>query len=62
MIEDGEYRGGEFVGRETLRAIMEAELGPKALLYVLSAALSAHTSIWNFLTLTLGRLRTGKWG
>ena len=32
MIEDGENRGGEFVGRDTLRAIMEAEFGPKALL------------------------------
>ena len=32
MSVGGEYRGGEFVGRETLRAIMEAEFGPKALL------------------------------
>lgn len=32
MIDDGENRGGEFVGRDTLRAIMEAEFGPKALL------------------------------
>ena len=30
MIEEGEYRGGEFVGIETLKAIMEAEFGPKA--------------------------------
>ena len=32
MIVEGEYRGGEFVGRETLKSIIVAEFGPKALL------------------------------